>query len=249
MATLDNAAIGERIRERREKLGLTQRGVASALQVSGQAVSKWERGESVPDVGVLIDLARLLGVSVDWLLGSHAPHSDVIEATVLVSDVRGYGRKSDELSVADGAAWLNGQLFQMTEAILRFDGVTVKYLGDATLAFFAGANHRDRALRSAILAKRMLGAGVRISLHAGEIYVGRIGHPDHAQMDILGPTVNVACSLGPHNRRVASNIIVTSTVVDGAGEGFDFGPGEEVTFSFTDARVTVHELRLPPAAG
>jgi class 3 adenylate cyclase len=247
MAALELEAIGERIRSRREKLRRTQRDVANALQVSGQAVSKWERGENAPDVGVLVDLARLLDVSVDWLLGGYTPDRDVIEATVLLSDVRGYGRKSDELSVADAATWLNGLLFQMTEAILRYDGITVKYMGDAVLAFFAGAEHRVRALRSAALAKRTMGDGVRVMMHAGEIYVGRIGHPDYAQMDILGPTVNIAASLGPYNRIAESNVVVTSTVLEGTGDEFEFGPGEEATFKFTDTRVTVHALIVPSA--
>src|SRR6266498_4696122 len=121
MAALELVAIGERIRSRREKLRRTQRDLANALQVSSQAVSKWERGENAPDVGVLVGLARLLDVSVDWLLGGYTPDRDVIEATVLLSDIRGYGRTSDALSVADAATWLNGLLFQMTEAILRYD--------------------------------------------------------------------------------------------------------------------------------
>src|SRR5687767_3007081 len=146
MPPIDKTALGTRIRERRERLGLTQRGLAAALQVSAQAVSKWERGDSIPDVDVLVDLARLLDLSVDFLLGSHLPGGDVVEATVLLSDLRGYARTSDSLSVADGAAWLNGRLFQVTEAILRHDGIVVKYMGDATLAFFTGAQHRQRSL-------------------------------------------------------------------------------------------------------
>src|SRR5688500_1327017 len=175
MATVDKSAMGERIRERRERLGLTQRGLASALQVSAQAASKWERGESVPDIDVLVELAKLLGVSIDFLVGSHLPGGDVTEATVLMSDLRGYARTSDALSVADGAAWLNGRLFQVTEAILRHDGIVVKYMGDATLAFFTGAQHRDRALRAATLIQRLLGNGgdgvhgVQTGLHSGEV--------------------------------------------------------------------------------
>ena len=151
------------------------------------------------------------------------------------------------MSVADGAAWLNGRLFQVTEAILRHDGIVVKYMGDATLAFFTGAAHRDRALRAAILTQRLLGAGVETALHSGEVYVGRIGHPDHARMDILGPTVNVAAKLGDYCQRAASNVVATAAVVQGTGDGFDFGPGEEATFKFTDARITVHEVRVPLA--
>ena len=245
MPAVDKAALGIRIRERRERLGLTQRGLAAALQVSAQAVSKWERGESVPDVDLLVDLARLLDVSVDFLLGSHLPSGDVVEATVLLSDLRGYARTSDSLSVADGAAWLNGRLFQVTEAILRHDGIVVKYMGDATLAFFTGAQHRQRALRAATLIRRLLGAGIQTGLHTGEVYVGRIGHPDHARLDILGPTVNVTCSLGPHSSRSPSNVAVTAAVVEGAGDSFPFGPPTEATFRFTDTRYTVHDLVLP----
>ena len=62
--------MGDRIKARRNSCGLTQNDVANALQISPKAVSKWERGENAPDVGTLVPLARLLGVSSDWLLGS-----------------------------------------------------------------------------------------------------------------------------------------------------------------------------------
>ncbi|MFC1735863.1 helix-turn-helix domain-containing protein, partial [Candidatus Hydrogenedentota bacterium] len=52
--------LGNRIRSQRKKRGLKQRDVANALQISPQAVSKWERGENAPDVGMLSSLARLL---------------------------------------------------------------------------------------------------------------------------------------------------------------------------------------------
>jgi transcriptional regulator with XRE-family HTH domain len=63
-------ALGRRIRERREHLCLTQNAVARALNISFQAVSKWERGENAPELTAIPELADLLGVSSDWLLGS-----------------------------------------------------------------------------------------------------------------------------------------------------------------------------------
>lgn len=57
------------IRERRQALGLTQEAVAQALGVSAPAVSKWESGTSIPDVGLLSPLARLLGTDLNGLLG------------------------------------------------------------------------------------------------------------------------------------------------------------------------------------
>ncbi len=61
--------IGANIAELRKKNGLTQAALAEQLNYSDKAVSKWERGESVPDIPTLIQLAQLFGVSVDSLIG------------------------------------------------------------------------------------------------------------------------------------------------------------------------------------
>ena len=57
-----------RMVEARKKLGLTQSEVAERLNVSFQAVSLWERGESAPEVSKLADIADLYQISLDWLL-------------------------------------------------------------------------------------------------------------------------------------------------------------------------------------
>ena len=60
--------IGRKIRSLREQAGLTQEDVAEAMDVSRQAVSKWEQGLSEPSTANLLALARLYGISVDALL-------------------------------------------------------------------------------------------------------------------------------------------------------------------------------------
>ena len=77
---MDVAEVGHRIRQRREQVGLRQRDIADALQLSAQAVSKWERGENAPDIGVLPDLARLLGITTDWLLAGFDDEPDLLKA-------------------------------------------------------------------------------------------------------------------------------------------------------------------------
>ena len=62
------AAIGEYLRSCRKALGLTQGDVAEHLRVSPQAVSKWERGENMPDVTLFPDIAKLLQTSIDEIL-------------------------------------------------------------------------------------------------------------------------------------------------------------------------------------
>lgn len=56
------------IRALREGRGLTQRGLAERIGVTDKAVSKWESGRGLPDISLIEDLARALGVSVAELL-------------------------------------------------------------------------------------------------------------------------------------------------------------------------------------
>ena len=62
------AQIGANIAAYRKRLGMTQVGLAEKLNYSDKAVSKWERGESVPDVITLMGLAGHLGTTVNELL-------------------------------------------------------------------------------------------------------------------------------------------------------------------------------------
>lgn len=60
--------LGANIASYRKKNGLTQAALAEKLNYSDKAVSKWERGESVPDLLTVTQLAELFGVSVDDLI-------------------------------------------------------------------------------------------------------------------------------------------------------------------------------------
>ena len=60
--------LGANIANFRKHNGLTQAGLAEKLNYSDKAVSKWERGESMPDVLTLVQLAELFGVTVNELI-------------------------------------------------------------------------------------------------------------------------------------------------------------------------------------
>ena len=62
------AQIGTNISNLRKSQGLTQAGLAEKVNYSDKAVSKWERGESAPDILTLVSIAQVLGVTVDDLL-------------------------------------------------------------------------------------------------------------------------------------------------------------------------------------
>ena len=64
--------------------GMTQAELGAKLNYSDKSISKWERGEAIPDAFVLTQMAELFGVSVDYILSSH----DAWEPTVAPEDPR-----------------------------------------------------------------------------------------------------------------------------------------------------------------
>ena len=65
---MDQAKIGKFIAERRKAAGLTQMQLAEMLGITDRAVSKWERGLSLPDAGIMLDLCNVLKITVNDLL-------------------------------------------------------------------------------------------------------------------------------------------------------------------------------------
>lgn len=60
--------LGEKLKKLRKARGLSQEQLADRLNVSRQAISKWELGESTPDTDNLVALSDYYGVSLDYLL-------------------------------------------------------------------------------------------------------------------------------------------------------------------------------------
>ena len=59
---------GNKVAQKRKDMGMTQMEFADALSVTRQTVSRWESGAVVPDVDKIGDIARILGVTCDYLL-------------------------------------------------------------------------------------------------------------------------------------------------------------------------------------
>lgn len=66
-----SAVTAKNIASLRTARKMTQLELGEALSYSDKAISKWERGESIPDAYVLCTLSRLFDVSVDWILTPH----------------------------------------------------------------------------------------------------------------------------------------------------------------------------------
>lgn len=66
-----NETFGQRFQRLRKTAGLTQEDVATKLNITAQAVSKWENDVSAPDISVLVELSDILNVTLNELLGKH----------------------------------------------------------------------------------------------------------------------------------------------------------------------------------
>lgn len=76
-------ALPEKLYTLRKKSGLSQEQLAEALNVSRQAISKWEGGSAMPESDKLLALSNYFGISLDYLLKDGAPNAALIVYGVL----------------------------------------------------------------------------------------------------------------------------------------------------------------------
>ena len=79
---MDTEKIGALIAKLRKEKGLTQKELANQLHITDRAVSKWERGLGCPDISLLDDLAKILGVSISSLLNGEEEVESAIKTTI-----------------------------------------------------------------------------------------------------------------------------------------------------------------------
>ena len=70
--------LSEKILYCRKKALLSQEALAERIGVSRQAISKWETGEASPEIGKLLSLAQVFGVTTDWLLSEDEPEPEAV---------------------------------------------------------------------------------------------------------------------------------------------------------------------------
>ncbi|MBR2840319.1 MAG: helix-turn-helix domain-containing protein [Bacilli bacterium] len=84
---MDVMKIGKFIADCRKKKNITQEQLAEKLHITNRAVSKWERGLSLPDADKMLDLCKILGINVNELLNGEK------------ITMKNYEKKTDELLI------------------------------------------------------------------------------------------------------------------------------------------------------
>ena len=158
-------SMGDVIRRCRKQKGMTQEALAQELNVTAQSVSKWENGQSMPDIGLLLPLAKVLGISVNELLGGDRRQE--LEKkfqnalawgegfSLLVSlealeefpddETFLYRRACDELFLGERDAKENPQRFYYSDTAIRhFQELHAKYPEDETYTTMLIRGYRAR---------------------------------------------------------------------------------------------------------
>lgn len=103
---IDNKVVGQAIAKLRQAENMTQQTLAACLNVSHQAVSKWENGAALPDVLTLVELSRMFGITLEQLLAGEidnrlenidaAPAEKPIELKLDYTDINAKAEKAME---------------------------------------------------------------------------------------------------------------------------------------------------------
>lgn len=159
---MDAKMIGNKIAGARKKINMSQAGLARHVFVSPQAVGKWERGESMPDIITLNQLAKILDVDLNYFSANPAAANAISEKEQEKIAVKGLTDSSqpqlltnfsgNDLASTDFAGVVAHQL-KFNGSNLRssdFSGADLtgsSFLGsDAREANFTGANLTDCSL-------------------------------------------------------------------------------------------------------
>ncbi len=126
--------IGTNISNLRKRQGFTQAMLGEKLNYSDKAVSKWERGESMPDILTLVSIAEVLGVTVDDLISDPdalPEHTGIVQTAMGQVVQKTLKRKADKRIIV----WLSSMLVWFV-ALLIYVVIASIGIPNSWLAFF-----------------------------------------------------------------------------------------------------------------
>ena len=139
---MDAAKLGQFIVQRRKELGLTQARIAEKLHVTDKAVSRWERGVGLPDIGSLEDLAQVLEVSLVELMRAERmerAHISHTEAEVLLVEALHLSERPVTAWLARGILAVFAVVAVLLLPLLRYGSVAMCNVGSILLGLGAWA--------------------------------------------------------------------------------------------------------------
>jgi len=152
----------------------------------------------------------------------HAP-PELMMATVMFTDIKGFTTISEQLPEPILATWLNEYLEAMVDIVADYDGIIEKFAGDGLTIEFGPPDRRtttaeiEADARNALASAMAMGVrldelnrswsarnwpeiGIRIGIHTGELMVGTVGGATRFQYSVIGDTANTAARLEAYGK-------------------------------------------------
>ncbi len=161
------------------------------------------------------------------------------EVSVLFCDIRGFSGVAERVGPQRTIEWINDVLTELSECVMRHDGVLVDYIGDELMAMWGAPgeqlDHAERACKAACemlsqtepLRKKWIeitpdGFGFGIGINTGMARVGNTGSRIKFKYGPLGNVVNVASRVQGVTKQAGVRALITATTAAAiAGKSFD----------------------------
>ena len=140
--------------------------------------------------------------------------SEKKEVAILFSDIVDFTILCEKSNPEEFVESLNFHFQHLVDAVKSEDGVVNKFIGDAILVYFEGANSSGRALRAANKMIENSNFKIGIGLHYGQVLAGLIGAPNRLEYTIIGSAVNLTARLESETRRLNAHLVMSSEFVD-----------------------------------
>jgi serine/threonine-protein kinase PpkA len=189
----------------------------------------------------------------------------VMQATVLFSDIRDFTSLAERLSSNEVAELLTRYFERSCEPVLTNGGRHLKFIGDGLMAVFADTlsgsplSAQRRAVSAALamalaahefrtwLDKRFAQRGlppfaIGVGLHAGEVTICQLGTIQTKETTPIGDTVNTAARLEAASKELGWTVVASEAVLGGAGEGVQTGGRTSLEVRGKQSYVDVAEI-------
>jgi adenylate cyclase len=208
---------GDWIAVRRSIRPIVVAGMPRGAMVLLDNIAQKRRMQSLLEKTMSSDIARaMINMPATALDGA------LREATILLSDIRGFTRLAEVIGARQVVGLLNEYFSYMADVIGAEGGIIDKFIGDAVMALFgvptSHGNDADRAVATARNMHRALALmnerhthpelRIGVALCSGPVIAGQVGAPDRMNYTVIGDSVNLASRIEGAAKAYGSGILI-----------------------------------------
>jgi adenylate cyclase len=181
------------------------------------------------------------------------PGGEIVEATVIFTDLENFTTLSEDLDPAEVSAILIAYFEQTTRCILERKGTIIKYVGDAVMAAWGAPikepAHASRAAEAACDLRALTEIEVRgrklrtrIGVNSGKVLAGNLGSSFRFDYTMIGDTTNFASRLESLNKYLGTQILISEAVREQLDGKFNTRSLGEFRVAGKVHSICIHEL-------